>query len=62
MQSKRYRISGLDNQGDLHSVETESAERALAVLTQFRENLEGAKLEDTKRDADELSSDEQRAR
>lgn len=46
MPAKRYRVSGCDDQGDLHSFETDEAARALVALAEFRAAFEEANLED----------------
>jgi hypothetical protein len=39
-----YRVTGQDEEGDLHSFESLSRERAEAMEAQFREDLSGVKL------------------
>ena len=38
-QPKRYRVTGEDGNGDIHTFETDAAGRAVAMQTQFAEDL-----------------------
>ena len=43
---KRYRVSGIDEDGDVQAFESDSVERARDVEEQMREDLNGVAFED----------------
>jgi hypothetical protein len=46
---KRYRVTGEDDQGDIHAFETDSRERAKVMEAQMREEFKHVVLEMVRR-------------
>lgn len=42
---KRFRVTGVDAEGDIHAFETDSRERAEAMRDEFREDLQDVLLD-----------------
>ena len=45
-EARRYRVSGIDEDGDAQAFESDSVERARDVEEQMREDLNGVTFED----------------
>jgi hypothetical protein len=43
---RRYRVTGLDSEGDLHTFEADDQQRAASMLGVMHEDLEEAMLQD----------------